>query len=587
MSRPARSAAQAGAAAPLTYALAAAGGSVWLGLGWTSLGGLAVTVVVTVALLLAGLPVAVGLPFFAAGCAMATLPVAGRPLLTWLPRYLALQLARLRRTDRWNRPLHDILTRPRGQAPVGSSALSPAQRLGIGPRRLRLTGLPATGTNLSAGVHAGMPEEGLGLISHGRAQRDDGQSAGRHTLVLEVIGLGRFGLLDPADQDTELARWGTCLATLCADPAAKGVQWLTHARPDCATRHHAAPTADVDRHSCSHDDANYATDDEPTDEPTDEAADEAADRTRRPCECGDPDCLVLSAPDCGELDDDYLALIERCAGSATRHRHLLAVTLTVPLQPIPRAASRGDAPAGRHRDDPRVRAARDIATTLLAADLLARPLGPAELGDVIRYQLDPTFDPTDQQDGRSDDPARWVPLSTRSGWDQCRTDDAVHRCFVVTGWPRLALTANWLSPLLQEAPLAGSSRTLSIHARPVAPEHATRRARAASTKARLDAQDRSRMGFTPTIGGSPGVADALAESDALAAEEELVAGYRMTDLSALFTVSAINEQTLHDACRQLRGLATAHRIELRPLHGQHLTALASALPLGVHPGATT
>lgn len=571
MSRPLRSAAPADAPSPLTYALAASGGSVWLGLGWTSLGGLAITVVATVALLLVGLPVAGVAPFFAAGCAMATLPVAGRPLLAWMPRYLALQLAHLRRTDRWSRPLPDVLTGHGGEVASGPPALVGPHRLGIGPRRLRLTGLPAAGLPTHAGVNAGLPEEGLGLISHGRVQRDDGQSVGRHTLVLEVIGLGRFGLLDPTEQDTELARWGTCLATLCADPSVKGVQWLTDSRPDCSTRHH---TARVDRPSCSSDDACYDADED--------LADDAADKAAQPHEGGDPNCVVIRPPDCRELNEDYLALVERCAGSATRHRHLLAVT----LQPSPRPGSRGDALAGLRRDDPRVQAARDIATTLLAADLLARPLSPGELGECLRYQLDPTFDPTDHRDGRSDDPARWLPLSTRSGWDLCHTDDAVHRCFVVTGWPRLALTADWLSPLLQEAPLAGSSRTLSVHVRPVAPEHASRRARAASTKARLDAQDRSRMGFTPAI-GSPGVRDALAEADALAAEEELVAGYRMTDLSALITVSAINDQTLRDACRQLRSLAIAHRIEVRPLHGQHLTALASTLPLGLHPGATS
>ncbi|MCU1622064.1 MAG: hypothetical protein JWL79_909, partial [Frankiales bacterium] len=140
-------------------------------------------------------------------------------------------------------------------------------------------------------------------------------------------------------------------------------------------------------------------------------------------------------------------------------------------------------------------------------------------------------------------------------------------------------------PLLHDTPTCGASRTLSVHTRPVASEHAARRARAASAKARLDAGDRSRLGFTPHAGGS--VSDTLAETDAAATEAELVAGYRMADLSAVVTVSAPDDARLEGACRQLRALAAAQRLDLRPLHGQHSAALAAMLPLGLHPGTAT
>lgn len=528
----------------LRYTLPAAGGSVWLGLGWLSLTGLAVTLTVTVLLLLAGLPLAVVLPLTLTGFALSALPIAGRPLLGWFPILLGQQLARLCGTHRWARPLAD--THATSEAfHAGRQGRNTGLKLGIGPRQLRLTSLQVNASDDSDEVgaeHSPGEADDLGLVSHDRAShgRSHGRMSGRQTLVLDVLGLGRFGLLDARDQDTELARWGTCLATLCADPAVTSVQWISHARPDSGRRHHPAPST-WQIGGCGG--ATLAPDVDPS------------DAARR----------------------DYADLVEGCADNATRHRHLLAVTLKLSAHQGLRAGT----------DDPRVQAARDIASTLLAADLLARPLRPAELGESIRFLLDPDFDPdlragSTPQAARAD-ANRWVPLSTRNSWDHCSTDDSLHRCFVITGWPRLALTADWLSPLLHHSPIAGSSRTLTVHARPVAPEHATRRARAASTKARLDAHDRSRLGFTST----PGLDDTNAETDALEAEAELLAGYRMTDLSALLTISAVSDRQLQLACQQLRNAATAQRLELRPLHGQHLPALASTLPLGLHPGASS
>jgi hypothetical protein len=435
-------------------------------------------------------------------------------------------------------------------------------RLSLGPRHLRLAQL-ATGHDGAAATTQHTPEgrsrEGIGTICHDRARAPRaGRVAGPRTFILEIVSLGRFGILDPADQDTELARWGTSLATLCAGPAVTALQWLTHARPDTPRAHQTQRSHQLT--------------------PTLSAPHREHQRDLQ-----------------ADLLADHAELIDRCARHATRHRHLLAVTVCLPHQAPAQPGSRtpGVSP------DPLLRVVHDTASTLLAADLLTRPLSPVEIGQTLRQLLDPTceldlapaaeLDPAQQVElglpRRYDDPTSWTPLSSRAGWDYCQTDDTLHRSFTVTGWPRLPMAADWLSPLLHAAPPAGTSRLLSVHARPVALEHATRRARAASTKARLDASDRTRFGFTGGNDGSGSAADSLAEADAVATEAELIAGYRMLDLSALLTVSADDRQHLDAACHQLRSLAIAHRLDLRPLHGQHLPALSSALPLGQHPGA--
>jgi hypothetical protein len=515
----------ADATRPLRYALPGAAGSVWLGLGWLRLTGLAVTVAAVVLLLVAGLPLWAVTPMGAGGAAVSALPVAGRPLLGWLPIFVTHQLARVVGANGWVRPLL-----PGTQEGAGTAS-SQQLRIGIGPRELRLE-CPEG----SSDRHPGAPA----AIAHGRDRR--------RTVVFEVVALGRFGVLDPCEQDTELARWGSSLAVLYADPSVRAVQWLTHTRAD--TR---SDTGGPDA---------------------------------RPAVPDQPGSGGLGGPE--ELRADYQHLVAAVTSQACRQRHLLAVTLTPTDVTFRHAAS-----AARHDRFARpgllegsigdwvTRAAQDAATALLAADLLARPLSAHELGTEIRLLLDPAA----LDDGPVRDPERWAPVSTRTDWDSCRTDDTVHRCFTVTGWPRLALSADWLAPLLHDTPAAGTSRTLAVHTRPVAPEPAARRARAASAKARLDASDRSRLGFTPHAGGS--VSDTLAETDAAATEAELVAGYRMTDLSALLTVSAVDAQHLDLACRQIRTLAAAHRLELRPLHGQHLSALAAALPLGLNPGASS
>jgi hypothetical protein len=478
-----------GSPAPLRYTLPAPAGAVLLGLHRSTLTGLGVTATAVVLLMLAKTPLWAVVPLAVLGASLCALPIAGRTLLGWTPtgaRHLLRHLTGAHTNTR-------VLPTTRVESPASDREQAlriPTLKasLGVGPRHLRLSEHKDTD---------GVP---VGILT---SRRHD-----QRTIVLEVTGPGRFGLLDPHAQDSELSRWGSALASLCADPQITNVQWLSHTRPDttCPSRQ----------------------------------------------DLGDPAAF-------DGAHQDYQQLVADVRSRALQHRHLIALTL------------RSDNAGGRYAGLSHL---REHTATLLGADLLSYPLSAAELGSALRMLLDPA-----QPDhGPLTDPASWAAVASRSGWSHCHSDDTVHRGYAVCGWPRLALSADWLTPLLQNAPPAGTARTLSLHARPVPPAAAARRARAETARVRLDAHDRTRLGFTPAA------ADELDLDDATCTEAELVAGYRLCELSGVLVISAPDLAQLEDAGQLLRAHAGAHHLDLRPLHGRHQHALAAALPLGLHPG---
>jgi hypothetical protein len=204
-----------------------------------------------------------------------------------------------------------------------------------------------------------------------------------------------------------------------------------------------------------------------------------------------------------------------------------------------------------------------VSRTLLSARLLTRPLSVEELAGDLTSAL--TGSPAN---GRG----RIGPVSRRAEWTQVRLDDRVHRSFAVTGWPTSAVGASWLSPLVLCAP-AGVTRTVSLHLERVAPATAARVARTRRAKAVLDQSDRARLGMTSSAALSG------AEASGVAMDAELAAGYRTHRLAGLVTISADTVAALDDAGQVIRQAAATCRLELRPLHGQHDTALAAAAPL--------
>jgi hypothetical protein len=355
------------------------------------------------------------------------------------------------------------------------------------------------------------------------------------TVVLAVAGADRFPLLASAEQDRLIAGWGHALAALAGTGTrVRRLQWIEHAAPESRRD----PVDWMRAHT------------DPVDRPD-----------GRPAEVDEID---MSA-------SDYPGFADRLLAGAVRHRVFLAVQ--VEATPIrrsrPARTSGGRVDAGRRAgaDSPATpgEVARQVVDLLLGAELVARPLGGAETAGLLAELLT----------GRPSASAQagvLGPLSRRAGWDAVRVDDAQHRVFAVTGWPRLPVGPAWLEPLLLAAP-PGVARTVSLHLVPMPAAVALRRSRSARARAELDRADRSRLGFVPTAGTEQATADVLD------AEAELVAGYATVRVAGLVAVTAASAAELDQAGRALRAAAALAHLELAPLHGRHAQGLAACLPL--------
>jgi hypothetical protein len=354
------------------------------------------------------------------------------------------------------------------------------------------------------------------------------------TVVLAVAGADRFPLLASAEQDRLIAGWGQALAALAGGGTrVRRLQWIEHAAPESRRD----PVDWMRAHT------------DPVDRPD-----------GRPAEVDDVDMGA----------GDYPGFADRLLAGAVRHRVFLAVQVeaTPVRRPRPARSSGGGAdgePGADAAGPATAEVARQVVDLLLGAELVARPLGEAETAGLLAELLT----------GRPPAPARAGavgPLSRRAGWDAVRVDDAQHRVFAVTGWPRLPVGPSWLEPLLLAAP-AGVARTISLHLVPVPAAAALRRSRSARARAELDRADRSRLGFVPTAGADQAAADVLD------AEAELVAGYATVRVAGLVAVTAASVAELDQAGRALRAAAALAHLEVAPLHGRHAQGLAACLPL--------
>ncbi len=211
---------------------------------------------------------------------------------------------------------------------------------------------------------------------------------------------------------------------------------------------------------------------------------------------------------------------------------------------------------------------RLLASRLVAAELVAEPLAAEEvMGQLRRFSSGEVSHNCPVSTG-----ARVGPTSRLETWDSVRTDDLWHRCYLITGWPRIAVGPSWLSPLLTEGPIVGS-RSVAMHFEAVRPDLANRRARAARQSASLDVDDRTRLGF------GVGARERRTQHEADSAEEELAAGHVQHRVAGLILVSAGSLDELEDACRQTVAAASAARLDVRPLHGRQALAWAAAMPL--------
>lgn len=352
------------------------------------------------------------------------------------------------------------------------------------------------------------------------------------TAMLRVAGR-EFALIDRSEQDRLLAGWGDTLAAFCQERspvrAVRWFEWSAPSDPDSYlrwSRDNVGPGADP------------------------------------------------------ATVDAYLELVGSSGAMSTRHETLVSVTV---------AATGGRRLLGvggaRHvdrlvdvlRDELRLLANR-LDATGLAVDA---PVTATELVGALRSRLDPfQSEPSESAPRTLAEMAGIVrvahagPMATRTDWTRVIVDGSVHAGFAVVEWPRLEVPANWMEPLLLHA---GGVRTISVHMEPVPPSSSQRRVEKDSTRLTVDAEQRSRSGFRI------GAQHRRTESDIAAREAELVAGYCELEFCGVVTVSAPDDDTLERSCAEFEQIAGQAGLVLRRLNGQHDTALACALPVGIGP----
>lgn len=356
--------------------------------------------------------------------------------------------------------------------------------------------------------------------------------SGTATAVLRVAGR-EFALIDRSEQERLLAGWGDALAAFCKERSpVVAVRWFEWSAP-----------ADAGAHlQWSRDHVGVAAD--------------------------------------TATVDAYMDLVGSAGAMSTRHETLVAVTVNTAggRRLLSRAGARhADRAVDTLRDELRLLANR-LDASGLSVDA---PLTAADLVGVLRARLDP-FESTGRHVGRRTlaemaglvRVAHAGPMATRSEWSHVVVDGSVHAGLAIVEWPRLDVPANWMEPLLLHA---GGVRTVAVHMEPVAPSSSQRRVDKDSTRLTVDAEQRARSGFRI------GAQHRRTESDVAEREAELVAGYCELEFCGLVTVSAPDVDTLERSCAEWEQIAGQAGLVLRRLNGQHDTAFACSLPVGIGP----
>lgn len=354
---------------------------------------------------------------------------------------------------------------------------------------------------------------------------------GTRTGLLRVTGR-EFSLIDRADQEHLLAGWGDTLAAFCKERSpVTAVRWFEWSAPADAsahlewTRDHVGTNTDA------------------------------------------------------KIVDDYIDMVAAAGPMSTRHETIVTVTV---------GGTRGW--TGRRVQDRNISTQIDtlrdelrlLASRLESTGLIVDPpLTSSDAAELIRLRLDPFGQATQQDAGRTLAELAGIrqvqnagPMATKLEWSHLVVDGAVHACFAIVEWPRLEVPPNWMEPLLLHA---GGIRTVAVHLEPVAPSKSQRQVDKDSTRLVVDAEQRSRSGFRV------GAHHRRAETDVAEREAEIVAGYYELEFCGLVTVTAANCETLERSCAEWQQIAAQSGIQLRRLNGQHDTAFACTLPLGIGP----
>lgn len=373
-------------------------------------------------------------------------------------------------------------------------------------------------------IHTVDPAE-FGVDMHGPVAVVIDRKAGLYATTIRVAGR-QFGLLEPHEQDYQLANWGTVLHGFVSErPIVASVRWCEWAAPagieeqrDWLDTHKAAQPI--------------------------------------------PDALAA-----------YERLLAEAGPIATRHEVLVTIT-TNPTRIRLDKRHRGNRHAATM--EAILNETRLLRQRLQQAGLIAKPLDPSEQTRAIRLRLDPTVRSLldRRQRALGADAGRVsidnaTPLAMQTAWNHCKVDNAMHRSFWAAEWPRLDVPGDWLRPLLLHST---AIRTIAVFFEPVPRSKSQRHITAQATKIEADVAHRDEKGFR--VGAwHRRAAQAVKER-----EEELVAGYAELTFTAVVTVTATDADELDRSCADILQIAASSGIELRPLHGQHDQALHAVLP---------
>jgi len=351
--------------------------------------------------------------------------------------------------------------------------------------------------------------------------------AGLVSAVLRIHGQG-FPLASPAEQDAILTGWGAALSPFAREqsPVAQLV-WQEWAHPVASDTHQAFLAA-----------------------------------------------VGLSARGDDPAVVDYMALVDEQAPVTIAHDVLLTVTVDQRRVRARRSSrSRLDTAIGTLADEIRLFIGRLEAVGLSVDE----PLSAIEVSAAVRVRSDPGRAAQVATLTRSLAAAsrrgalEWGPMVVEPAWGHVHVDAAFHRAYRVAGWPRLPVTADWLSGLVADS---NCVRTVTVVAEPVAMGRAARAADREVMAREADSELKERKGFRVNARERKRLTDAEGR------ERELSEGHAEFRFVGLVTVTAPTLDQLDDDCADIEQAAAGCLLDLRPLDARHDLGWIAALPLG-------
>ena len=358
-----------------------------------------------------------------------------------------------------------------------------------------------------------------------RLYRDEASGAAmvhdphRHTLSAALLVTHpAFALLDDSDRAGRVGRWGRVLAGLASSGTCAAVQVLEATVPDPALGQRewwAAQGSQAD----------------------------------------------------GWAERQYQALLDQVSLESSTHRTTVSISLDL------KAAARAVRTAGRGVEGAAEVLRSDMASLAdalrLAGLRAAGWLSERDLAAVIRDAFDPEARLNSADPGAN--LSRAGPMAVAENWDCLRHDTAWSQVLWVSEWPRIAVPADFLHPLVF-AP--GVRRRLCIFARPLPTDTALRQIRREKTEAVSDSAQKARVGQLADL------SDAQEYEDLLARERSIISGHTDVEFTGLVAVTAPNREDLYAAVATVKRAASQACCEVRPVYGNQMQAFVSAaLPL--------